>query len=288
MREKGKEPKDDRWKAKYKEPVAPETEGLHRLPEGWVWASMDQVTARSEYGTSKKCSYSSANMAVLRIPNIVEGKVDTSDLKFVVDPIEVDQSDALQVGDVLVCRTNGSISLVGKAAVVTTPFERPHYFASYLLRFRLAETTILPRWLHTYISSQAGRRFIEMHAASSAGQNNISLSTIHSMQVPIPPSGEQQRIVAEVERRLSVAEHLENAVDRTVVRVEQLRQAVLVRAFEGKLAAQDPSDEPADVLLERVRAERARRPSTGRRRSRRSRSAEAKAAQMRLEEARTE
>ncbi|HXG66613.1 MAG TPA: hypothetical protein VNO70_16050, partial [Blastocatellia bacterium] len=75
--------------------------------------------------------------------------------------------------------------------------------------------------------------------------------------LPIPPLLEQQRIVAEVERRLSVIDEIETAITANLKRAERLRQAILKRAFEGKLVPQDPNDEPASVLLERIRAERA-------------------------------
>jgi type I restriction enzyme S subunit len=75
--------------------------------------------------------------------------------------------------------------------------------------------------------------------------------------LPLPPLAEQRRIVAEVDRRLSVIDGLETTTDANLKRAERLRQATLKRAFEGKLVAQDPSDEPASVLLERIRIQRA-------------------------------
>lgn len=284
MQAAGKPPKDDRWKAKYREPEPPSTGELPDLPEGWAWATFEQLIRRSEYGTSVKCGYAPVGLPVLRIPNIAEGRISIDDVKFSTQPLNLDQEALLQEGDLLMCRTNGSISLIGKAAVVTSSFAVPHYFASYLLRFRFVEFETLPRWLHLYTSAPPGRDFIERNAASSAGQNNISLRLMHAMPISLPPLREQRRIVAEVERRLSVVDELGIAIEHSLRRAERLRQSVLKRAFEGKLVTQDPTDEPASVLLDRIRSERAvsfTARGGERRRSRRAQTA----AQTRLEEA---
>ena len=241
---------------KYKEPVAPDTSNLPGLPEGWAWAMVEQSLARSEYGTSVKCDYAAEGLPVLRIPNIIAGDIDLNDIKYATRPVPIDSNSALAKGDVLMCRTNGSVNLVGKTAVVSTELEPYHSFASYLLRFRLIETEMMPKWFHIYATSQLGRVFIEQHAASSAGQNNVSLSLIHRMPIPLPPLAEQRRIVAEVERRLSVIRQAGAAVGVNLARAERLRQSILKQAFSGKLVPQDPSDEPASVLLESIRVER--------------------------------
>ena len=221
-----------------------------------MWASVDQMIVRSEYGTSVKCGYESDGLPVLRIPNIVAGEVDLADLKFANQTLPIDGDRALQVGDVLMCRTNGSISLIGKTAVVKRPLEPYHSFASYLLRFRFADYQPLSNWFHMFATSRLGRSYIEREAASSAGQHNVSLSLIHRMVVSLPPLAEQHRIVAEVERRLSVIQQAEAAVEASLHRAERLRQSILKQAFSGQLVPQDPDDEPASALLERIRAQR--------------------------------
>ena len=226
------------------------------MPEGWARATVEQLLARSEYGTSVKCSYDTRGLPVLRIPNIVAGEIDLTDVKYATKSVPVDSETALAKGDVLMCRTNGSVRLVGKTAVVNSEMEPYHGFASYLLRFRLMETEVLPKWFHLYATSQLGRTFIEQNAASSAGQNNVSLSLIHTMPIPLPPLAEQRRIVAEVKRRLSVVQQAEATVEASLARAERLRQSILKQAFSGKLVPQDPDDEPASVLLEHIRAER--------------------------------
>ena len=89
------------------------------------------------------------------------------------------------------------------------------------------------------------------------GQANVNGTKLAAMPIPLPPLAEQHRIVAEVERRLSVIQQAEATVEVGLNRAERLRQSILKEAFSGKLVPQDPNDEPASVLLERIRAERA-------------------------------
>jgi type I restriction enzyme, S subunit len=137
----GKEPKDDKWKAKYKEPLAPNTANLPKLPEGWTWVSLEQLSWTASYGTSEKCDYEFTGAPVLRIPNIEGGRIDLSDLKFASTKSALDESDALCPGDLLVIRTNGSRNLIGRGALVRSKFDRAHFYASYLIRFRLTLAT---------------------------------------------------------------------------------------------------------------------------------------------------
>jgi len=254
-----------RWEAEhpgkqYEEPNPPDTENLPELPEGWVWASLERLSWHSNYGTSQKCDYEVTEAPVLRIPNIVNGTVDLQDLKYATMPQALGRSDELAPGDLLIVRTNGSRDLIGRSALVRTEFNRPYFFASYLIRFRIIQVS---DWIATIWDAPFMREWLERAAATSAGQYNISVGTLNHLPIPIPPLAEQRRIVAEVERRLSVVAALEVAVVAALARARRLRRAVLERAFEGRLVPQDPSDEPASVLLERIKAERAQREKKG-------------------------
>jgi type I restriction enzyme S subunit len=85
---------------------------------------------------------------------------------------------------------------------------------------------------------------------------NITVGKLGGLPVPLPPRQKMLRILAEIERRLSVIDELEMQVQANLKRAERLRQAIPKRAFEGKLVSQDPDDEPACVLLERIRTAR--------------------------------
>jgi type I restriction enzyme S subunit len=96
-------------------------------------------------------------------------------------------------------------------------------------------------------------------------QAAFGITRVRILPIPLPPLAEQQRIVAEVERHLSVVEELEVAIKANLACAGRLRQSILKRAFEGKLVPQDPADEPASVLLERIWVERAGRGVEGKR-----------------------
>ena len=129
-------------------------------------------------------------------------------------------------------------------------------FASYLIRVSFLSDTA-PDYVCTFINSRHGRAYIAQVRNQQVGQANVNGTKLAAMPVPLPPLAEQQRIVAELERRLSVIQQADAVVETNLARAERLRQSFLKQAFSGKLVPQDPNDEPAFALLERIRAERA-------------------------------
>lgn len=96
---------------------------------------------------------------------------------------------------------------------------------------------------------------LERYAPATA-QKNINLAILSDLAIPFPPLAEQDALADEIDRRLSVADEVEKTVTTELKRAEQLRQSILKQAFSGKLVPQDSNDEPASVLLERIRAEK--------------------------------
>jgi type I restriction enzyme, S subunit len=124
-------------------------------------------------------------------------------------------------------------------------------FASYLIRVRLLDG-VMPDLLAYYLNSTLGRAWIASVVTQQVGQANVNGTKLQALAIPVPPAAEQARIVAEVERRLSLIDDLEAVVSANLKRAGRLRQAILKRAFEGKLVPQDPADEPAEALLARI------------------------------------
>jgi type I restriction enzyme S subunit len=123
---------------------------------------------------------------------------------------------------------------------------------------RLFDPTLAP-WLITWLSSPKGQATLTA-GGRGVGLQNLNLGQIGDVAVPIPPPDRRRRIVAEIEEQLSLLDSLRTAVELAQKRSYALRRAILERAFRGELVPQDPDDEPASVLLERIRAERAAAP----------------------------
>ena len=159
---------------------------------------------------------------------------------------------ALREGDILFSR----MATVGRAGLVEAATANC-LFNYHIMRLRLAEGTILPRFFMKYVqgSSEVSRYVRKVN--HGATRDGINTGQLLNMPVAILPLAEQRRIVAEVERRLSVIQQAESTVETHLIRAERLRQSIFKQAFSGKLVPQDPNDEPASVLLERIRAERA-------------------------------
>jgi len=244
------------WQKKYPEPIRPDITELPQLPEGWVWTSVDQLIFDSSYGTSVKCSYEGDGIPVLRIPNISRGSIDLHDIKFSTTKIAFDEKDFLTIGDVLIIRTNGSIGLVGRAAAVIDELPSQYYFASYLLRLRCTDNFSVHRWLLTTLSAHSGRKWLEARAASSAGQHNISLSTLLTMPIPLPPQEEQLHALNRLDEAYDSITQQEDAILLLVKQCAAQRQNILRTAFSGQLVPQDANDEHASVLLDRIRIQR--------------------------------
>ena len=232
-----------------------ETRSLPSLADGWSYLRLGLVIDEPKYGTSKKCDYNHAGTGVLRIPNVIGGVVDASDLKGAHFEEDEKRTYTLKNGDVLVVRSNGSIAIVGKYALISKADER-YLFAGYLIRLRCNAAVLLPDYLAALLSSHLLRTQIEYKAKSTSGVNNINSSEIQSFIVPLCSPSEQKVVVELLSTYLSAVGDIEAEIDNQLLRAYALRQSILKAAFAGQLVAQNPSDEPASILLNRIKAEK--------------------------------
>ncbi len=158
-------------------------------------------------------------------------------------------------------RTNGSDSLIGVGCVVTEAPAIPCYFASYLIRFRLVPPDALSVWVNLCWQSHLVRTFVAEHKATSAGQYNVSQSSLMDLCLPLCPLDEMSKVQDRAARSISEVEAIAGSAGDANGKANALRQSILKAAFSGQLVPQDPHDEPASKLLERIAAERAAAPA---------------------------
>ncbi|WP_223428147.1 restriction endonuclease subunit S [Tateyamaria pelophila] len=230
----------------------------------WELLELGELLEDIRYGTAKKCIPEPHGTAVLRIPNVVAGNIDLSDLKYTeLNEKEVEKL-ALQLGDVLIVRSNGSANLVARGAVVGEEAAGLAY-AGYLIRLRLNQQRILPEFLHLALHSPQTREIIERQARSTSGVHNINSAEVKSLAIELPPVDHQRKIVEVTEEAFSKTKNLTKWCETELKRSASLRQSILKDAFAGRLVPQDPADEPASALLERIKAEQSTAPKkTGR------------------------
>jgi type I restriction enzyme S subunit len=250
----GKTPKDDKWKTKYEEPVAPDMDTLPGLSEGWCWATMDQLTTRITSGSRDWTKYYGRGSAVfLMAQNVRPGRLDLS-YRQLVDPPQDDPSCArsqVEVGDVLVTIVGAN---TGNVCRVLSDLPA-HYVCQSVALMRPVEAELSP-FLDAYLNSPNGHSIYSQYMYGQ-GRPHLSFDQLRETPVALPPLAELRALASAAEDVESIVGAVSDGVRVDTVRCSRLRQAVLKWAFEGKLVDQDPADEPAEKLLARIRVERA-------------------------------
>ena len=190
------------------------------------------LATSSGYGTSAKCVVGGPGTAVVRIPNIRDGRIDLRDEKRVADPVVDVSGLMLNEGDLVIVRTNGSRELMGRTAVVQLGVDAS--FASYLIRYRLDPARANPDWVSLVLETPAARSVLESLAASSAGQYNLSLSKLNGVEIPLPSLEEQVAILAQVGEQSEAVARVRAEASTAARRSVSLRRALLAAAFSGK------------------------------------------------------
>ncbi|ABM27875.1 restriction endonuclease subunit S [Nitratidesulfovibrio vulgaris] len=236
-----------------------ELKELPELPEGWVWARLGNLIDPPAYGTSRKSDYNIDGTGVLRIPNIVDGKIDSSDLKYTAFSPGEEEQYRLKAGDLLTIRSNGSVSLVGQCALIEDDDTR-YVYAGYLIRLRTIGL-LVSKFLLYCLSSLRLRNQIESKAKSTSGVNNINSQELSSLIVPLCSQLEQNEVSKLLADSLSTAGEQTSMIEIQLEHIRILKQSILDKAFSGTLISQDPNDEPASKLLERIKQERKSAPN---------------------------
>ena len=231
----------------------PNLDSLPELPDRWIWAQIKDI-AEFIRGVSYRKNQSSKTSKTDYVPilrsNNINGQLNYEDLVYV-QREKVKDDQFIKAFDIIIAMSSGSKHLVGKAAQAHQDFEGGFGTFCGLIR----------------VSPQVEKKFIGLFFQSLNYQNEISRLSIgininnlrrenvETMFIPLPPLSEQEQIVSELERCLSIADEVEATIVSELIRAERLRQSILKQAFSGKLVSQDRNDEPAEMLLARIEAE---------------------------------
>lgn len=247
-----------KWEAehpgkKYVEPAAPVTDELPELPAGWCWARAEQLCDFITKGTTpsaNKLFSGSGDVPFIKVYNLTDrGNLDFSvNATFVSRQTHIGELARSRVypGDVLMNIVGPPL---GKVSIV--PDQHPEWNVNQAIVIFRPMPSYNRRFLCHCLLTEQMLAWAIRRAKATAGQFNLTLGICRDLPLPVPPLPEQHRIVAEVERRLSVVAELEAMVAANLARAGRLRQAVLKRAFEGRLVAQDANDEPAGLAQAR-------------------------------------
>ena len=216
------------------------------LPNGWKWCKLEDLVCELKYGTSEKSS-SVGKIAVLRMGNITNwGTIDYSGLVYSSNDEDIKQY-SLKKNDLLFNRTNSS-EWVGKTAVYKE--ERPAIYAGYLIRVR--PILISSDYLNYVMNSSYYRNWCYNVKTDAVNQSNINAQKLSQLMIPIPPLKEQERIIIEIAKWISLIDTIKNSKEKLQVIIKQAKSKILDLAIHGKLVPQDPNDEPASELLKRI------------------------------------
>jgi len=245
LMDKIKEKRKKKLGKKYKELPPVDTSKLPELPEEWIWSRLGEV---SEIIMGQSPPGSSYNQESVGVP-LINGPVEfgpTPFSKTIKSKFTTSPKKMCKENDLILCvrgSTTGRMNIAGFEACVGRGVAALRSF-------------LHQQYINFFVHSIEARIF-ELGTGSTFP--NVTINDLYHIPVAIPPLFEQQKIVEEIEGCLSVADEIEKTVNLSFKQSERLRQSILKKAFSGKLVPQDPSDEPASVLLERIKEEKARK-----------------------------
>ena len=215
-------------KGKYKEPAAPDTTDLPELPEGWVWATADQLTDENRaitYGVIKLGGPVDGGVPVLRSSDVRQLRIDLDDVKRISPEIAENYRRTFLKGGEVVMTVRGTL---GGIAVV--PPQCNGFNVSREVAMLALVDSQMAQLVALFVASAPLENWL-MRRTKGIAYTGINIETLKALPIPVPPIAEHKRMVAEVERRLSILRETEAQVDANLLRAVHLRQSVLSRAF---------------------------------------------------------
>jgi type I restriction enzyme S subunit len=229
---KGKIPKGDKWKERYKEPESIFSKNVD-LPEGWCLCVLDQLITELKNGISKKPTEESG-VAIFRISAVRPMVVNRDDVRF----LPKDYKSAgyeIEEGDLLFTRYNGNPEFVGVCGKVRG-LQRKTVYPDKLMRARLVNKELVSSdYLELSLNCGISKEFIRSSTKTTAGQSGIAGGDVKKCPVVLPGNEEQSQIANIVDEKLTAIEHLDIEIDLQLSKAEKNKQSILVSAFSGQL-----------------------------------------------------
>ena len=217
------------------------------LPNGWVWCRLSMIGTTNIGLTYKPSDVTETGIIVLRSCNIKNGKIDLEDLVRVKTDIRDNQF--IEENDILICARNGSKALVGKCAVMNNIGEKAA-FGAFMAVFR----SICYRYVYHYFNTLLFRSAFDNDDSKQI--NQVTQAILRDNMIPLPPFAEQERIVSTLDEAFALVDFVNEETENIEILIKSTKAHILDLAIRGKLVPQNPNDEPASVLLERIRAEK--------------------------------
>ena len=251
---RGQKPRKQKIPATLSLPSEGEIENLPALPDDWLWIKVQALLAEPP-ANGHSVKNRPSGFPVLRLTAIKKERLDLSELKHG----DWEREDALpylvQEGDFLLARGNGSKHLVGRGGLVPT-VDHDLAYPDTMIRLRVDPSAVDGSFFSYVWNSRLLRRQVENAARTTAGIYKINQGHVLSFVVPLCSLIEQSVVVDRLSAILAGIDKTEKEINENLGKASTLRQSILKKAFAGQLIAQNPSDEPASVLLDRIRAER--------------------------------
>ena len=221
------------------------------IPDSWEWVRLGNIGETNIGLTYKPSDVTSDGVPVLRSNNIQNGQMNYSELLYV--SCTVPERAYAHKGDILICARNGSRALVGKSAIVDADGMA---FGAFMAIYRSQCNPYIQLFINSYLFRG------QLEGATTTTINQVTQEMLKRQLCPLPPIQEQLRIVQKYTELQPLIAAYSNAYDKaqilSIAFPEALKKSILQEAVQGKLVPQDPSDEPAEALLERIRAEKQR------------------------------
>lgn len=230
------------------------SDDLPTIPDSWVWTQLKHIsnirggiTKGKKYGTKK-----TIRIPYLRVANVQDGYLDLSEIKTIEALPEDQEKYRLRKGDILF-NEGGDRDKLGRGCVWNE--EIPDCIhQNHVFRVRMITSAILPEYISIFSKSKFAREYFYESASQTVNLASMNMTALGNLPVAIPPTDEQKMIMNQITHSSGLIGQIERDCVHAKNSIDIIFQSIFSKAFSGELVQQDPNDEPASVLLERIKS----------------------------------